>query len=666
MKISVLFEALTGKFETDTDRASKQFQRQMRLMDRRAAQFGRRLALALSPVALIAITKKSIDFADQIGKTADKLGIGVEALQEFRFAASQAGIQQSTFDMALQRFTRRAAEAAQGTGEAKAVLEEMGIQLTDLNGKLRPTEDLLADVADRLKQNKDPADRLRIAFKLFDSEGVALVNLLRDGSDGLERLRQTARDSGTVMREDLVRNAEKAANKMDELQKVLQVRIAATVTENADSIIELTDSLIKFVGIIGKAVAGWNHWLARQGVGVESLEEIRSRGDKLLEDRLKLEAKLAAIEQSSEIDPFGRFRNALKEQIEEIKAEQLELQNRAITLMKTAQTPLELPDIEPIDLSRLPARLDIGPDPKLVQSRADEIARIIENLRDEVATFGMGDEAALITLVDLNATQDQINAASDLLGQLRALELEDQRREEAASERLALEQEYKSLIESLMTPVERHVSEIERIAFFYEQGLIPSVEEYADAINRATQRYEESQKQVEELDEFTRQAARNMQDAFADFLFDPWEDGLKGMLESFATTLRRMAAEAAAAAIFKKLFGSEGGEGGILSGIFGGSGGGFGNFINSIFGGARARGGPVVAGRPYLVGEQGPEIVVPRLSGTVVPNDELRDSGGGRVINNIFNLPPQATPRTTGQLAYEIELRQQKARARNA
>ncbi|MGB3846038.1 MAG: hypothetical protein WA940_09230, partial [Sphingopyxis sp.] len=55
--------------------------------------------------------------------------------------------------------------------------------------------------------------------------------------------------------------------------------------------------------------------------------------------------------------------------------------------------------------------------------------------------------------------------------------------------------------------------------------------------------------------------------------------------------------------------------------------------IGSIFGGggsppiqARASGGPVTAGRPYLVGEQGMEIFKPRVSGTIVPNDKI---GGG-------------------------------------
>lgn len=38
---------------------------------------------------------------------------------------------------------------------------------------------------------------------------------------------------------------------------------------------------------------------------------------------------------------------------------------------------------------------------------------------------------------------------------------------------------------------------------------------------------------------------------------------------------------------------------------------------------ARADGGPVQAGKPYLVGERGPELIVPQQAGTVIPNHQL-------------------------------------------
>jgi hypothetical protein len=67
------------------------------------------------------------------------------------------------------------------------------------------------------------------------------------------------------------------------------------------------------------------------------------------------------------------------------------------------------------------------------------------------------------------------------------------------------------------------------------------------------------------------QAARNMQDSFADFLFDPFSDGIKGMAENFARVLQRMAAEAASAQIIQSLYGGGSTYTGTLSTLFGSS-----------------------------------------------------------------------------------------------
>jgi hypothetical protein len=50
------------------------------------------------------------------------------------------------------------------------------------------------------------------------------------------------------------------------------------------------------------------------------------------------------------------------------------------------------------------------------------------------------------------------------------------------------------------------------------------------------------------------------------------------------------------------------------------------------FGGYRAAGGPVDAGRAYVVGERGPEIVVPRRSGTVLPAQRAAGGDGPSVV----------------------------------
>ena len=157
------------------------------------------LAATGAATALGAFVKVNTDAIDRLGKTASKLGINVDLLQQMRFAADQTGIAQNTLDMALQRFIRRVGEAQNGTGEAKAALEELGIQLKNNDGTLRSTEEVLFDVADGIKNTEDASTRLRLAFKFFDSEGAALVNTLKGGSAGLQEFFQEAEDLGIII-----------------------------------------------------------------------------------------------------------------------------------------------------------------------------------------------------------------------------------------------------------------------------------------------------------------------------------------------------------------------------------------------------------------------------------------------------------------------------------
>ena len=243
--------------ETAGDRASsglKGVGRQAEFLRTGMRTLGAAIAGVATIGGLAALTDRSISAADAIGKTADKIGLGVEALQELRFAAKASGVEQQTLDMAMQRFTRRAAEAANGTGEAKDALASMGIALRDQNGNLRRSEDLLGDVADAFARIEDPAERVRLAFKLFDSEGVALVNLLRDGSDGLDEMRERARDLGIVLDESLVRDAERARTELDTLSQVISANLTRAALNAAPVIADLSSWL---ADLSGKAGVAW-------------------------------------------------------------------------------------------------------------------------------------------------------------------------------------------------------------------------------------------------------------------------------------------------------------------------------------------------------------------------------------------------------------------------
>jgi hypothetical protein len=101
------------------------------------------------------------------------------------------------------------------------------------------------------------------------------------------------------------------------------------------------------------------------------------------------------------------------------------------------------------------------------------------------------------------------------------------------------------------------------------------------------------------------------------------------MLSGFLKVIQRMAAEAAAAQIFKSLFGGAEGLGGMLSTFLGGFGGGgtaaaAGSSFTTVGMPGLASGGPING--PAIVGEKGPELFVPGTAGHIIPNNALGGS----------------------------------------
>ena len=92
--------------------------------------------------------------------------------------------------------------------------------------------------------------------------------------------------------------------------------------------------------------------------------------------------------------------------------------------------------------------------------------------------------------------------------------------------------------------------------------------------------------------------------------------------DALVNSLKAAAAEALASGLFKLLGDGSAGNDGLIGGT-----------IASIFAGFRADGGPVSAGRAYMVGERGPEMIIPAHAGTVISNAMLRGGGGGTTIH---------------------------------
>lgn len=133
-----------------------------------------------------------------------------------------------------------------------------------------------------------------------------------------------------------------------------------------------------------------------------------------------------------------------------------------------------------------------------------------------------------------------------------------------------LEQTPSAQLEKQRTLMQKLAEEYQNGRFGIE-GSTAAMEKYGEVVNTALGRNaEQLEKETSALDEFAKAAAQNIQKSMADFLFDPFANGTKGMLVAFGTAVRRMIADAVAADLAKRLFGDLGGKGGGgIGGLFG-------------------------------------------------------------------------------------------------
>lgn len=153
-----------------------------------------------------------------------------------------------------------------------------------------------------------------------------------------------------------------------------------------------------------------------------------------------------------------------------------------------------------------------------------------------------------------------------------------------------------------------------------EDGLsAKEIIEANDALDQLSADYVKTGIDIDDITDKIAESGKEMKE-----LFDDVREGIADAIvegESFKGVLSSILKQIAKTNILKALGGKDGtgGIGGMLSGLF------------------RARGGPVTANRPYIVGERGPELFTPSGSGSITPNHRM-DVGGGGSVNVVNNF----------------------------
>ena len=255
---------------------------------------------------------------------------------------------------------------------------------------------------------------------------------------------------------------------------------------------------------------------------------------------------------------------------------------------------------------------------KTIQKSQDlsavEEARIF--LSKQAGSVSADDAARLLNLArQIDATHALNDANKAALDFARELAQEEERASSARQSKLD------GLLSNTQTNIEKERTEnIRLLTEAYNKGAI-ATKQFYEALALQMDVVEEK---IEKQKTLAEELGLTFVSAFEDAIVGgkSLSDVLKGLEKDILRIVtRKMVTEP----LGNALNGALSGGGGFLSGIF-----------NSIFGGFKANGGPVMAGTPYMVGERGPELFVPRSSGSIVPNNRMGGNTVSVTVNQSF------------------------------
>ena len=511
---------------------------------------------ALSLGALVSQVKSVADLQDRFGKLAQQTGIGVQSLTELDYAAKLSDVSTEDLSTGITRLTSKMADVAQGSKEAAAVFDSLGVKVKNSDGTLRSSEEVLKDIAQRFSEFADGSTKTAYAVEIFGRSGAKLIPMLNSGRDGLAEMADEARRLGVVFDEKAAKAAERFNDNLTRLGQAAQglkiellqglipplYEITQRFIEARAAGIDFIDSLdiaanIKGFGTLDEKIADVQRRLegakSGQWTGLFSndVKGLQAELEKLLALRRRVEGRETAQH------PAG-FNAALLARGATSGAEPPRLRGPA-----TAGSAPKIPQADLTDEQKL--IVDAG---KMFESSVDQtvgaakryqlaLQMLDEAYQDGRLTTGEYD-AALQKLTHTTATAG--DAAYDDLKRLSDAWLDQ------------------------LDPMREFTRQLEQVEQALSRGLISP--EQAEAIKK---RLAEALQPLSESDAWAVQAAKNIQDALGQGLYDILDGNFDNIGKSFGNMLKRMAAEAMAANLGRALFGNDFAKGGGVGGLLG-------------------------------------------------------------------------------------------------
>lgn len=234
-----------GRQLTEIDRGAGVATRGLETLRRAAAP----IAGAIAGMFAANTIQNQVDWGDQLQKTNLRIGASTESLSQYNYVAKLSGVEFGQLTTAWQRQTRRIAEAAAGTGVASKALDRLGLSAKDLN-QLAP-EEQFERIATAMQNVESSSERVALAQKLWDSEGVKLVQIVNQGTDAIAAMRAEADALGLTISQDTANAMASYNDEVDRLKfaaQGLSQTLAGELVPSMTAGLQATSAFIQQVG----------------------------------------------------------------------------------------------------------------------------------------------------------------------------------------------------------------------------------------------------------------------------------------------------------------------------------------------------------------------------------------------------------------------------------
>lgn len=212
------------------------------------------IAIAKAEKALISMTKESAAFADNIITLSMQTGQTTEQLQEFSYATELIDVSVDTLQGSLTKLTNNMQDTINGTGNAKASFEALGISVTDADGNMRSANDVFYETIDALGDVKNETERDAMAMDIFGRSAQDLNPLIIQGSDTLKAYAQEAHNVGYVLNNEELSALGAVDDAYQRLQKSQEGAKNQLSAEFAPYLTEFYEKITKLIRDGGQAL----------------------------------------------------------------------------------------------------------------------------------------------------------------------------------------------------------------------------------------------------------------------------------------------------------------------------------------------------------------------------------------------------------------------------